>query len=225
MRSVFARTNAATVRVLANNGCRVITPRDVGCCGALHAHHGDLAAARQMARDNIRAFADYDLEAVIVNAAGCGAMLKEYGQLLAADALYAERAVAFSAKVKDISEFLTGLTLNPRMARLPLRVAYDDPCHLLHGQGISHEPRQLLRQIPGVELVPFKEADWCCGSAGTYNLTQPAMSRRLLDRKMQHIAAIEPEVIATEVLHAVDQPWGVTIADVTIRATGEDFIL
>jgi glycolate oxidase iron-sulfur subunit len=197
MRSVFARTNAATVRVLANNGCRVITPRDVGCCGALHAHHGDLAAARQMARDNIRAFTDYDLEAVIVNAAGCGAMLKEYGQLLATDALYAERAAAFSAKVKDISEFLAGLTLNPRMARLPLRVAYDDPCHLLHGQGISHEPRQLLRQIPGVELVPFKEADWCCGSAGTYNLTQPAMSRRLLDRKMQHIAAIEPEVIAT----------------------------
>jgi glycolate oxidase iron-sulfur subunit len=197
MRSVFARTNAATVRVLTKNGCRVIIPRDVGCCGALHAHHGDLAAARIIARDNIRIFENHNLEAVVVNSAGCGAMLKEYGQLLENDGLYAERAAAFSRKVKDISEFLAGLTLNPRMTQLPLRVAYDDPCHLLHGQGISREPRQLLQQIPGVELVPFKEADWCCGSAGTYNLTQPEMSMRLLDRKMQHIAAVDPDVIAT----------------------------
>jgi glycolate oxidase iron-sulfur subunit len=197
MRSVFARANAATVRVLAKNGCRVIIPRDVGCCGALHAHHGDLAAARLMAQRNIRVFEDYNLEAVVANSAGCGAMLKEYGQLLENDRLYAERAAAFSRKAKDVSEFLAGLTLNPRMARLPLRVAYDDPCHLLHGQGISHEPRRLLQQIPGVELVPFKEADWCCGSAGTYNLTQPEMSMRLLDRKMRHIAAVDPDVIAT----------------------------
>jgi glycolate oxidase iron-sulfur subunit len=197
MRSVFARTNAATVRVLAKNGCRVIVPRNVGCCGALHAHHGDLSSARHMAKNNIRVFEDHDLEAVVVNSAGCGAMLKEYGALLENDRHYAERAMAFSGKVKDISEFLTGLTLNPQMARLPLRVAYDDPCHLLHGQGISREPRQLLQQIPGITLVPFKEADWCCGSAGTYNLTQPEMSRRLLDRKMRHIAAVDPDVIAT----------------------------
>jgi glycolate oxidase iron-sulfur subunit len=197
MRSVFARTNAATVRVLAKNGCRVITPRDVGCCGALHAHHGDLSAAQCLARDNIKAFEKHGLEAVVVNSAGCGAMLKEYGHLLEHDGCYAERAAAFSRKVKDVSEFLAGLTLNPRMAELPLRVAYDDPCHLLHGQGISREPRQLLQQIPGVELVPFQEADWCCGSAGTYNLTQPEMSRRLLERKMRHIAAVEPEVIVT----------------------------
>jgi glycolate oxidase iron-sulfur subunit len=124
-------------------------------------------------------------------------MLKEYGQLLENDVLYAERAATFSRKVKDISEFLAGLTLNSRMAQLPLRVAYDDPCHLLHGQGISHEPRQLLQQIPGIELTPFKEADWCCGSAGTYNLTQPEMSMRLLDRKMHHIAAVDPDMIAT----------------------------
>jgi glycolate dehydrogenase iron-sulfur subunit len=197
MRSVFAHTNAATVRVLTQNGCRVIIPREVGCCGALHAHHGDLATARRMAQHNIKAFETYDLDAVIVNSAGCGAMLKEYGQLLEHDGLYAQRATAFSGKVKDISEFLAGLTLNRRMAQLPLRVAYDDPCHLLHGQGISHEPRQLLQQIPGIALVPFKEADWCCGSAGTYNLTQPEMSRRLLERKMQHIAAVDPDVIAT----------------------------
>jgi glycolate oxidase iron-sulfur subunit len=197
MRSVFARTNAATVRVLTHNGCRVIMPRDARCCGALHAHHGDLAAARRMAQHNIRVFERHDLEALVVNSAGCGAMLKEYGQLLQNDGLYAERAEAFSRKVKDISEFLAGLGLNPKIAQLRLRVAYDEPCHLLHGQGISHEPRRLLQQIPGVVLVPFKEADWCCGSAGTYNLTQPDMSLRLLDRKMQHIAAVDPDVIAT----------------------------
>jgi len=150
-----------------------------------------------MAQHNIRVFELYNLEVVVVNSAGCGAMLKEYGQLLANDALYAGRALAFSRKVKDISEFLAGLTLNPKMAELPLRVAYDDPCHLLHGQGISEAPRQLLQQIPAVVLVPFKEADWCCGSAGTYNLSQPDMSLRLLERKLQHIAAVDPEVIAT----------------------------
>jgi glycolate dehydrogenase iron-sulfur subunit len=197
MRSVFARTNAASLHVLTRNGCRVIMPRLVGCCGALHAHHGDLAAARRMAQHNIEAFEAYNLDAVVVNSAGCGAMLKEYGQLLEHDGLYADRAAAFSRKVKDMSEFLADLVLNPRMARLPLRVAYDDPCHLLHGQGISQAPRQLLQQIPGVVLVPFKEADWCCGSAGTYNLTQPDMSMRLLDRKMQHLAAADPDVIAT----------------------------
>jgi glycolate oxidase iron-sulfur subunit len=197
MRSVFAHTNAATVRVLSRNGCRVIVPRDVGCCGALHAHHGDLTMARQLARQNISVFERYDLETVIVNSAGCGAMLKEYGQLLKSDPVFADRAAAFSCKVKDVSEYLATLPLDMQMAKLPLRVAYDDPCHLLHGQGISREPRQLLQQIPGVELVPLPEADWCCGSAGIYNLTQPEMSRQLLDRKMRHIIAVEPDVIAT----------------------------
>ena len=172
-------------------------PREVGCCGALHAHHGDLATARQMARQTIDGFDGDSLEAVIVNSAGCGAMLKEYGQLLEDDPLYREKALAFSAKVRDISEFLARLPLDMPLATLPLRVAYDDPCHLLHGQGISREPRQLLQQIPGIELVPFPESDWCCGSAGIYNLTQPEMSQRLLDRKMRHLAAVEPDVIAT----------------------------
>jgi glycolate oxidase iron-sulfur subunit len=197
MRSVFADTNAATIRVLAKHGCRVVIPPQIGCCGALHAHHGDLATARLLAQQNIQAFEGHDLEAVLVNSAGCGAMLKDYGHLLADDEAYARRAAVFSSQVKDISEFLAGLTLNRQMAELPLRVAYDDPCHLLHGQGIGYEPRQLLQQIPGVVLVPFKEADWCCGSAGTYTLMQPEMSRRLLDRKLQHIAAVDPDVIAT----------------------------
>jgi glycolate oxidase iron-sulfur subunit len=197
MRSVFARTNLATVDVLAKNGCTVITPRDQRCCGALHAHRGDLTAARRFARHNLDVFAAHDVEAVIVNAAGCGAMLKEYGHLLQDDPLYAARALAFSQRVRDVSEFLAGLPLNPQLGRLPLRVAYDDPCHLLHGQGVSREPRQLLQQIPGLELVPFREADWCCGSAGLYNVTQPEMAVRLLDRKMGHIAAATPNVIAS----------------------------
>ncbi len=197
MRSVFARTNRATVSVLAKNGCTVITPRAQVCCGALHAHRGDLSTARRLARQNIAVFAAYDLETVVVNSAGCGAMLKEYGHLLADDPIYAERAVAFSRRVRDVSEFLAGLPLNPAMAELPWRVAYDDPCHLLHGQGIGQEPRWLLQQIPGLKPVPFKEADWCCGSAGVYNLTHPDMAMRLLDRKMRHIAEANPDVIAT----------------------------
>lgn len=197
MRSVFARINASTVRVLTRNGCSVMTPRQQGCCGALHAHRGDLVTARALARRNIDAFGALGVEAVIVNSAGCGAMLKEYDHLLADDPVYATRAAAFGRQVRDISEFLAGLSLNTEMGEIPLRAAYADPCHLLHGQGISREPRQLLQQIPGLKLVSFGEADWCCGSAGVYNLTQPEMSKRLLDRKMGHIVAVTPDVIVT----------------------------
>ncbi len=197
MRSVFAHTNRATVRVLATNGCRVISPRAQVCCGALHAHRGDLRMARQLARRNIDVFEAHGVDAIVVNSAGCGAMLKEYGHVLADDPAYAERARVFSHQVNDIHEFLAGIVLNTHFGRLPLRVAYDDPCHLLHGQGIGREPRKLLQLIPGIELVPLPEADWCCGSAGVYNLTQPEMSMRLLDRKMRHIAAVRPDVIAT----------------------------
>ena len=197
MRSMFAHINTATVRVLARHGCRVIAPRDVGCCGALHAHHGDMTTARQFARQTVDGFDVDSLEAIVVNSAGCGAMLKEYGQLLADDPRYREKACAFSEKVRDVSEFLAAVPLDIPLTTLPLRVAYDDPCHLLHGQGISREPRQMLQRIPGIELVAVPESDWCCGSAGTYNLTQPEMSQRLLDRKMHHLAAVEPDVIAT----------------------------
>jgi glycolate oxidase iron-sulfur subunit len=197
MRSLFADANRATVRVLAKNGCAVITPWEQVCCGALHAHRGDLATARRLARRNLEVFGALEIEAVIVNSAGCGAMLKEYGHLLADDPLYAERAAAFSRRVRDISEFLAGQPLRGPLGRLPLRVAYDDPCHLVHGQGIGREPRLLLQQIPGLELVPFPEADWCCGSAGVYNLTHPETARQLLDRKLRHIAAARPDVIAT----------------------------
>jgi glycolate oxidase iron-sulfur subunit len=197
MRSVFARINASTIRVLTKNGCAVMTPRQQGCCGALHAHHGDLVTARALARRNIDAFGALGVDTVIVNSAGCGAMLKEYGDLLADDPVYATRATAFSRQVRDVSEFLAGLSLNTEMGELSLRAVYADPCHLLHGQGISREPRQLLQQIPGLNLVSFDEADWCCGSAGIYNLTQPEMSKRLLDRKMGHITAVTPDVIVT----------------------------
>jgi glycolate oxidase iron-sulfur subunit len=218
MRSVFAHTNHATVRVLAKNGCTVITPRAQGCCGALHAHRGDLTTARQLARHNIEVFTAYDLATVVVNSAGCGAMLKEYGHLLANDPAYAERAAAFGRRVQDISEFLAGLPLNTSMGEIPCRVAYDDPCHLLHGQGISREPRWLLQQIPGLTLVPFQEADWCCGSAGIYNLTHPDMAMRLLDRKMRHIAEANPDVIATGNPGCLLQlGWGIKRAGLSVE--------
>lgn len=203
MNLIFTPINLATVRVLARNGCEVITPRFQKCCGALHMHNGEGETARQMARYNIDIFEKSNLDAIIVNSAGCGSALKEYRELLKDDPEYAQRAQAFSQKVKDISEFLIEIDfIKPdknKSSRHPLqkRVAYDDPCHLLHGQGIKWEPREILRAIPGIELIEIKESDWCCGSAGIYNITHHELSTRLLDRKMAHIATASVGLIAT----------------------------
>src|SRR5919198_4997448 len=176
MRQLQGETNRASVRVLARNGCEVVTPPDQGCCGALHVHSGDRDTARALARRNIAAFERLDLDAVIINAAGCGSTLKEYGHLLERDEAWAERARGFSAKVKDISEFLADIGLEGRMGYVRERVTYQDPCHLVHGQGIRSQPRELLRAIPGLELVELRESDVCCGSAGIYNLTHYDLS-------------------------------------------------
>ncbi|MBP1685561.1 MAG: hypothetical protein H6Q33_1704 [Deltaproteobacteria bacterium] len=183
---VFAETNRATVRVLSRNGCTVITPPRQGCCGALSLHAGQQRAALDAARRNLDTFPG-DLDVIVVNAAGCGAMLKQYGQLLAGDRVYADRAKAFSAKVRDVTEFLAMLPITPPRGNLRTRVTYHDACHLAHGQGIREAPRQLLRQIPGLELVELPESDTCCGSAGSYNLTEPWMARHLAARKAAHI--------------------------------------
>jgi glycolate oxidase iron-sulfur subunit len=187
-REIFPRTTEAAIRVLTRNGVRVDVPPTQACCGALHLHGGDPESARALARRNLDAFPpEYD--AVIVTAAGCGAAMKEYGELLAGDERYAERARRFAARVRDVSEVLAGLALeSPGNAR-PQRVTYHDACHLAHGQRVREEPRALLRRIPGLELVELPESDVCCGSAGSYNLTEPAMARRLLERKLDHIAA------------------------------------
>lgn len=197
MDQVFRDINEATLRVLAANGCEVITPPQQQCCGALHVHAGEAERGRQLARQNIDVFEPYQCDAIIINSAGCGSNLKEYGHLLRDDAEYAERATAFSDKVKDISEFLVSIELNTQMGEVKRKVAYHDACHLAHGQKIRQQPRELLKGIPGIELRTLKEADWCCGSAGIYNITNQEMAGELLERKMGHIDACGADVIAT----------------------------
>jgi glycolate oxidase iron-sulfur subunit len=192
---LFSRINNVTVRVLAQNGCTVVTPPAQVCCGALYLHGGNRAEALECARRNLEAF-PADLDAIIINAAGCGAMMKEYGDLLADDPAYAERARAFSAKVRDVTEFLAALPLVPPRGAIRARVAYHDACHLAHAQGVREAPRQLLRQIRGIELVELADADTCCGSAGSYNLTEPAMARRLAERKVANIRATGATCVA-----------------------------
>jgi glycolate oxidase iron-sulfur subunit len=189
MPQLFGDTNAATVRVLAANGCVVYSPPRQGCCGALQMHTGDRPTAQELARRNIDAFEGLGLDAIIINAAGCGSTLKEYGHLLADDRVYAERAGAFAARVKDVSEFLDAIDLVPPTHSVPMRVTYQDACHLVHGQGIRQQPRKLLRQIKGLELVEMKDSDVCCGSAGIYNLTHYDVSMRVLEEKMDHVIA------------------------------------
>ncbi len=200
MNQTFTETNLATMRVLARNGCEVITPRTQTCCGALHLHNGIRDVATSLAKQNIDAFDTHNLDAIIINAAGCGTTLKEYAVLLEHDPDYAEKARLFSNKMRDISEFLAEI----EMVKPPdgafnggLRVTYDEPCHLLHGQGVALQPRKVLQAIPGLELVPLTESDWCCGSAGIYNITQPELSQEILVRKMQHIAETEADIVAT----------------------------
>jgi glycolate oxidase iron-sulfur subunit len=189
MPQLFGDTNAATVGVLAANGCVVYSPPRQGCCGALQMHTGDRPTAQELARRNVDAFDGLGLDAIIINAAGCGSTLKEYGELLRDDPQYAVRAAEFARRVKDVSEFLASIELVKPTRAVPLRVTYQDACHLVHGQGIRNQPRQVLRQIPGLELIEMKESDVCCGSAGIYNLTHPEISLELLEQKMDHLLA------------------------------------
>jgi glycolate oxidase iron-sulfur subunit len=197
-RLAFADVNNATVRVLAAEGCRVRAPARQGCCGALSLHSGHIEQARTLARHNIEVFEAAGVERIVVNAAGCGSAMKEYGELLAQDPAWAGRAHAFSAKVCDVSEALA-LLGGPRAPRhaIRARVVYHDACHLAHGQGVRTEPRAMLQDIPGVELLTPVESEICCGSAGIYNLVQPEPAAQLGARKAQHIAALSPDMIAT----------------------------
>lgn len=201
MSTVFPDTNRATIRVLALNGCAVVVPAAQQCCGALAVHAGSLDQARALARQNIAAFEASGATAVIVNAAGCGSALKEYGRLLEADVLWAQRATTFAGKVHDIAEWLGARhqagTLNTSLHALPWHVTYQEPCHLAHAQGITQQPRQLLRAIPELELVEMAESKLCCGSAGVYNLTHPAMADQLAARKLANIVATGAEVVVT----------------------------
>ena len=196
-RVLFPQVNAATARVLAAEGCEVVAPKAQPCCGALLVHAGEEEQAVQLARQTIDAFEKAQVDAVVINAAGCGSNVKEYGHLLRDDPEYAERAKAFAAKCRDVSEFLA--ELEPRAARhaLPLRVAYHDACHLQHAQGIRSQPRTVLGRIPQLELLEIPEAAICCGSAGIYNLVQPEAATELGDRKASHIAALEADIVVS----------------------------
>jgi glycolate oxidase iron-sulfur subunit len=197
MNTMFADINLDTVEVLLVNGCEIWNPAHQVCCGSLAAHNGDFEVARELARKNVDAFFQTELDAIVVNSAGCGAFMKEYGELLADDPEYAEKAHRFSALVKDVHEFLDGIELVPPEHPVQERITYDDACHLIHTQGISEEPRRLLRKIPGVDLVELEEASWCCGSAGIYNIVHYETSMQILARKIEHILETGARIVAT----------------------------
>jgi glycolate oxidase iron-sulfur subunit len=196
MSVMFQKTNASSVRLLNRAGYDVITPGSQVCCGALYAHGGSLAAARESARRNIQAFEPLELDAIVINAAGCGSTLKEYGHLLHDDPIWKERAEAFSKKVKDLTEWL--LPLVPRLPKdESVKVTYHDACHLVHAQRVSRQPRELVQAVAGLNYVELPESDVCCGSAGTYNLTEPEMAARLQARKTQNILNTGALVVVT----------------------------
>lgn len=201
MRVLFGAVNADTVRVLAANGCEVLVSRRQGCCGALHGHNGYGEEARFLARSLIDAFTPLNgLDAIVVNSAGCGSQMKDYGRLLADDPAYAAKAEAFARKVRDVSEWLDELgwvaPLKPA-SEPTVTMAYHDACHLVHGQGVRDAPRALLARLPSTRWVSLPESEVCCGSAGIYNLVEPEMARRLQARKLDHIVSTGASVIAT----------------------------
>jgi glycolate oxidase iron-sulfur subunit len=235
-RAFFPNVNAATVRVLSAEGCDVSVPPGQGCCGALSLHSGRLAEAKRFARALIARFEAEPLDAIVVNAAGCGSTLKEYGELLAGEPAYAERARAFSAKVRDVNEFLAELEPRAPRGRIELRVAYHDACHLAHAQRVREAPRALLGSIPGLELLEIPQGDMCCGSAGTYNLFQPASAHEIGERKVDNVVSVAPDLLAsanpgcTIQIQSILRERGATLAaahpiellDRSIRAAGGD---
>jgi glycolate oxidase iron-sulfur subunit len=199
-RLFFSPVNEATVRVLTANGCEVVIPKSQGCCAALPEHQGQTEQAKALARQMIDSFADTGVDFVIINAAGCGHTLKEYGHILADDPEYREKAEEFAAKVRDAQEFLATVGLTAKLSPIsdkPLTLVYQDACHLLHGQKISLQPRQLLRQIPGVTLREPLDAALCCGSAGVYNMLQPEVAEELGKQKVANLLNTGAELIAS----------------------------
>jgi len=194
---MFQGTNRRTALALSINGYEVVLPKERVCCGALPSHAGEAGTAHRLAVATVAAFSRLDVEAVVVNAAGCGSNMKEYAVQLRGNPAEMEAGAAFSRKVKDASELLIAHGLRPPTRRIELRVAYQDPCHLLHGQRIQQQPRQVLRIIPGIELVELQEGDWCCGSAGIYNLTHPEIAEEALSWKVRNIVQSGAQVVAS----------------------------
>jgi glycolate oxidase iron-sulfur subunit len=197
MQVAFADWNEATVRVLQRAGCDVIAPASQGCCGAIAIHAGDMDRGRELAKYNIAAFESSGADVYVVNAAGCGSSLKEYGHLFAGDPRWGTRAAAFAERVRDVTEYLDEIGIAPELGRIDAVVTYQEPCHLAHAQRITAAPRRLLAQIPGLVLREMDESSLCCGSAGIYNVTEPEMAGRLAQRKIANVIATSPDIVAT----------------------------
>ncbi len=195
---IFSDVNRDTAEVLARNGCEVHAPPHQSCCGSLHAHNGEWELAKELARRNLSQFPPSEYDAIITNAGGCGSHLKHYHKLLHDDPRHAHAAKLWDERIRDIHEWLAhvGIT-SPSSSQPPQAVTYHESCHLCHGQKVSAQPRALLRAIPNLRLVELPEASWCCGSAGIYNLTQPEMAARLLERKIDHVLSTGASVVAT----------------------------
>jgi glycolate oxidase iron-sulfur subunit len=194
---MFLETNRNTLRLLEASGCEIVVPSRQKCCGALHAHAGEKEQARELAKQNILAFEDQEMDYIISNAGGCGAFLDEYEMLFKNDIEWYERAKKFTGKIRDISDVLLELNALPVLVNHSQKVTYQDSCHLKHGMGIDQVPRQLLKTIDGAHFVEMKEADHCCGSAGIYNLIETEMSMQILDHKMEHVKKTEAYTLVT----------------------------
>jgi glycolate oxidase iron-sulfur subunit len=195
MQVMFGGTHDNSIALLNQQGWAVASPKKQGCCGALYAHSGQLEKARECARNNIAAFEGQHLDAIVINAAGCGSTLKEYGQMLGNDPAWSKRAEKFSSKVKDLSEWITPKNLKP--SNRDIKVTYQDACHLAHPQGITTEPRELVKAVAGDNYIELQEADVCCGSAGSYNLTEPEMAEKLQNRKVRNLIDTGAKIVVT----------------------------
>ncbi|WP_448624173.1 (Fe-S)-binding protein [Geodermatophilus sp. URMC 64] len=238
-REFFPGVNAATVRVLAAEGCEVVVPPAQGCCGALSVHNGRAEEGRRFARALVDAFTDAGVERIVVNAAGCGSTMKEYAELLEDDPHYAERAREFAGKVRDVTELLVELGPVAERHPLPVTIAYHDACHLAHAQRVRSQPRELLRAVPGLQLREIAEGDLCCGSAGVWNLLHPEPARALGDRKAANVAATGAPLLVTanpgclmQVTDALRRAGTgiatahtVEVLDASIRGAGPDTLL
>ena len=192
----FPEINSATVEVLRASGCEVLVPRNQGCCGALSVHSGRLEEGRVFARKLVDLFDAVNVDAIVVNSAGCGSTMKEYVEILREDPVYSRAAARLSAKTVDLMEFLSDTGIGAQLHPLDIKITYQDACHIVHGQGIRSAPRELLRSIPGLEIAEMQRSDHCCGSAGIYNIVQPEMSSRLLSEKIREIERTGADYLA-----------------------------
>ncbi|MCH8169956.1 MAG: (Fe-S)-binding protein [Bacteroidetes bacterium] len=197
MNVAFAEINLDTIEVLKKSGCKIYTPINQNCCGALHAHNGELNTAKGLAKSNIDLFEKFGYEYLISNSAGCGAFMKEYVELFNEDKRYTEKAEKFSSKVKDISEFITENDINLKYKRTDERVTYHDACHLVHGQGVFKQPREIINSLPGISYNELNDSTRCCGSAGIYNILRQEDSMLFLDQKMENIIDTNADIVLT----------------------------